>query len=198
MDRKWLLTVALVLGVVSPAQAGLIPNGDFETGDFTGWDVQTNYASVEYIDGSYRAVFALDVASGPGGPSAELLTATPPQNWGPGTLLQFDMSYSYASNDPGAVLLISVLTAEANEALLNLTQVDSTPLSGTSPTTTYTLPWSLGGIDVFATAFAPGTGSASLTVILDNFRIIPEPSTWVLAATALVGVPCFAARRRRR
>jgi hypothetical protein len=205
MIRGSFLGAALALVVTVSTQGGLIPNGDFETGDFTDWQTQLGgtvsnggVAKVEFLDGSYRAVLDLNVVAGSGVSSAELLSASLPPTWGNGQFLQFDASYSFATNGVGATLLFSAITASANEALVNLTQQDASPLSGSTTTVTYTLPWSLGAIDIFTSISAPEAGSASMTVVLDNFRLIPEPSTWVLAATALLGIPFFAVRRRRR
>jgi hypothetical protein len=71
MMRKWLLTIAILLLSLPSGRAGLIPNGDFETGDFTDWLPQsssgplgTATAAVEFLDGSYRAVLKLDIPSG--------------------------------------------------------------------------------------------------------------------------------------
>ena len=199
MDRTWLLTVALVLGVVSPAQAGLIPNGDFETGDFTDWQVQTIFASVQDIDGSNRAVISLlHTGDSAGGASGEILSASDTKTWENGKILQFDASYSYAMDSVGADVFFGVANGSIGLDILHVIQGDATPLSGSSPTTTYTMPWGGQAINILPFVSTQNSGNVSLTVVLDNFRIIPEPSTWVLAATALVGVPCFAARRRRR
>jgi hypothetical protein len=209
MMRKWLLTIAILLLSLPSGRAGLIPNGDFETGDFTDWLPQsssgplgTATAAVEFLDGSYRAVLKLDIPSGLGATSSELLPTSNPSSWGSGHWVQFDASYSYSIDAIGATAFFGVTAGPDSLILVNATQADATPISGFSPLTTYTLPWDgKSYIDVFPTIFTqnpPSPGGLTLTVILDNFQIIPEPSTWVLATTALVGAPFFVARRRRR
>jgi hypothetical protein len=207
MDRKWLLTVALALGVVSPVQAGLIPNGDFETGDFTGWSPQIGSgplgsanASIEFLDGSQRAVLTVEIESGVGAVAGELFTTTDTASWGSGKIVQFDLSYSYTTNSIGANVFLAAPSA-STLIFLNVTQTDATPLSGSSPTTTYSMPWDGNAFNLFPsilTEDADAASGVSLTVILDNVRIVPEPTTLLLTATALVGVPFFASRRRRR
>ena len=205
MNGKWLLVVAIVLLVVQSAHGGLIPNGDFETGDFTDWNPAAGgtpgdggIQTVEFIDGSYRAVIKTIVEAGVGLSGGELLTSSDPLLWGNGKVLQFDASYSYTTDSVGADVFFGVANGSIGLDILHVIQGDATPLSGSSPTTTYTMPWGGQAIDILPFVSTQNSGSVSLTVVLDNFRIIPEPSTWVLAATALVGVPFFAARRRRR
>ncbi len=205
MNREWLLAVALVLFVIQPVHGGLIPNGDFETGDFTDWNPAAGgtpgdggIQTVEFIDGSYRAVIKTVVEAGAGLSGGELLTSSDPLLWGNGKVLQFDASYSYTTDSVGADVFFGVANGSIGLDILHVIQGDATPLSGSSPITTYTMPWGGQAIDILPFVSTQNSGSVSLTVVLDNFRIIPEPSTWVLAATALVGVPCFAARRRRR
>lgn len=206
MMSKWLWTVAFLLLALPSGRAGLIPNGDFETGDFTGWGPQpggtpgnVGVASVEFVDGSYRAVIQTIVADGPGVSGGEMLTSSSPLTWGNGKILQFDASYSYATDSLGALVSFEVTTSsQYSLILLHAMQEDFTPLSGSSPMTTYFMPWDGKAIDVFPTVFTQNSGSVSLTVILDNFQIIPEPSTWVLVATALCALPLVVRRQRRR
>lgn len=205
MDRKWLLSVALVFGVVSPTQAGLIPNGDFETGDFTDWGPQPGgtpgnggLATVEFVDGSYRAVIKTSIGDGPGVSGGELLTSSDPVTWGNGKILQFDLSYEYAIDSVGGGVGIFVNASTSGVQILNLTQDDTLPLAGSSPMTTYSIAWDgINAFDLFPSAFTLSSGSVSLTVILDNVRIVPEPSTLVLTASALCALPLLVRARRR-
>lgn len=201
MKMSSALSMVLVMSVSMPSWAGLIPNGDFETGDFTDWQVQTIFASVQDIDGSNRAVISLQyTGDGPGGASGEINSASDPSTWGPGKALQFDLAYEFSTDSVGAGVGIYVNASLSGWQLLSVTQTDSTPLSGNSSLTTYTIPWDGHAFEIFPEIYNTEEvpGNVSLTVILDNVRIIPEPSTWVLAATTLVGVPFFASRRRRR
>jgi hypothetical protein len=207
MFKRSVVICVLSLLVAASAHGGLIPNGDFETGDFTDWNPAAGgtpgnggVQTVEFIDGSYRAVIKTAVAEGPGGSAGELLTSSNPLNWGNGKILQFDLSYEYAINSIGGTVAIAVELGTSTLVILNLSQQDLTPLSGSSSTATYSMPWdgSNAAFDLFPTINAQDPGSVSLTVILDNVRIIPEPSTIALFATALVATPFVLVRRVRR
>jgi len=52
----------LVLGIIGVAGANLLTNGDFETGDFTGWDtsILPGGAEVIWVGGKYGHVASLD------------------------------------------------------------------------------------------------------------------------------------------
>lgn len=209
MFKRSVVSCVLSLLVAASAHGGIIPNGDFETGDFTDWNPAAGgtpgnggVQTVEFIDGSYRAVIKATVAAAPGVSGGELLTSSNPLSWGNGKVLQFDLSYEYAIDSIGATAAISVDLGTSSLLILNMTQADASPLTGSSPMTTYTMPWdgSNAAFDLFPTVYTqnPASGSVSLTVMLDNVRIIPEPSTIALFATALVATPFVLARRVRR
>lgn len=196
MNKSCVLSVVLILSGGVTASAGPIPNGDFETGDFTDWFAQGLGPSVQSVDGSYRAVF--DLSAPNGSASAELTTSSDPSDWGTGSMLQFDASFEFATDGIGASVLFTAMTALSNVAIINAVQTDESPLSESSPTATYTMPWGGGWINVFATVLVPAEGDASLRVVLDNFRIVPEPATLVLTASALCALPLLIRARRRR
>lgn len=201
MKKSLVLCAALAMWVYVPAWAGLIPNGDFETGDFTDWFPQTPLnASVEFIDGSFRAVLTSKVAIGPSHSSSELLTSSDPSSWGFGDTLRFDMAYSYATDSIGASINLALNGGPGIAvALFSITQQDAAPLAGMSPMTTYEIPWNpRGTVDITPTVVLPNSGSGSLIVVLDNFRIVPEPSTWTLLVSVLCALPVIVRRRRRR
>ncbi len=166
------------------------------TGPYNG----ISLASVENINGNWLLVLSLEIPAGWGASSAELVTTSEASSWfGKARQLQFDLGYEYTTDSIGAEAGIYANASTGGLTILGITQSDATPLSGASPMTTYTIPWDGSSVfNLFPVIFTPETGSVSLKVMLDNVRVVPEPSTWVLAATALVGVPCFAARRRRR
>jgi hypothetical protein len=112
--------------------------------------------------------------------------------------LQFDASYSYSTNSNGGDVFFAVANGSNGLDILHVVQNDDTPLTGGSPWTTYSMPWDGQAIDILPFLFAPNSGDASLTVMLDNFRIIPEPSTWGLVASALGGAPFYYFRRGRQ
>jgi len=91
MFKGSVVSCLLSLLVAASAHGGLIPNGDFETGNFTDWNPAAGgtpgsfgVQAVEFIDGSYRAVIKTIVAVGPGGSGGELLTSSSPATWGKG------------------------------------------------------------------------------------------------------------------
>ncbi len=207
MTKPIVFSLVLIVLASARASAGLIPNGDFETGDFTGWLPQIGSgplgsasASVDFLDGSNRAVLTVEIESGLGAVAGELFTTTDTASWGSGKVVQFDLSYSYETNSIGANVFLAAPSA-TTLIFLNVTQADATPLSGSSPTTTYSMPWDGNAFNLFPsilTEDAEAASGVSLTVILDNVRLVPEPSTCVLFASALFVAPLLARRRRQR
>jgi hypothetical protein len=170
--------------VVGPTPGGTPGNAGVET--------------VEFVDGSYRAVIKTIVVDGPGVSGGELLTSSNPATWGKGQFLQFDLSYEYTIDAIGGNVSIAATASPGGLQILNVTQEDASPLSRSLPTTTFTIPWDGDdSFDLFPTVFTQNSGSVSLTVLLDNVRIVPEPSGLMLITTVLCLTP-FLARRRRR
>lgn len=199
MKKTIALSLVVLVSLGGTAAAELIPNGDFETGDFSDWFPQTPLnASVEFIDGSFRAVLTSAVTIGPSSSSSELLTSSDPSSWGFGNTLRFDMAYTYATDSLGAVINLALNGGPGIAVdLFAIQQQDATPLAGMSPMTTYEIPWNpRGAIDITPTVVLPNSGSGSLIVVLDNFRIVPEPSAWALVVSAFFALTLIVRRRR--
>lgn len=190
---------ALCFGI---ARADMVTNGDFATGDLTGWSASGN-VSVQLIDGSHRAVMDVTVALGSIAElDSEQFTVTRP------SLIEVDALYSY-NIQPGDLLVYGGLAAVPIGAGL-IGQTDlltgatvfngvNGPLGLSAPTQTFSMPIDPGTYKIMMGAFVMGPGTSEVTFNVTNFRIIPvpEPSAIVLGALGLAGLFLFARRKRR-
>jgi hypothetical protein len=185
------LSVAAVVGMLalsaSPA-AAQVTNGGFETGDFTGWTVNSGFTTVEGAgyqgyspeEGSYFA--ALGNVDFPGTVSQDVATS-------PGTA--YTLSY-YLASDGGTPNYFSA-------------SWDGTEIAGSILTDLGVQNYALYQFTVL------GTGSDTLTfnaqnnpgyLALDNVSLstgVPEPATWamMLIGFGAVGVAIRRSRRGR-
>ena len=185
-----------LMSVASPALAGLIPNGDFATGDFTDWTIVTSStpgsASVQLLDSSYRAV--LSAAGGQEGQEFIGLRSSQFDISRP-SLIEVDASFSYSveSGGPGVIAIMSGLDSPYFAPIV-LDFADGT--SGSVATQTYSVLATIPGTYTLVSFVASAT-SGNLTLIVTNFRVvpIPEPSTMALCVAGLL---CLAWRYRGR
>jgi hypothetical protein len=90
--------VMLTFGVTASAQANLLTNGDFETGDFTGWNVAANYTDVVSTSSTLGGpqsgnYFAALGSVGSLGTVSQTVATSAGQN--------YDLSYWFASDGYG-------------------------------------------------------------------------------------------------
>lgn len=212
-----IFSVGLVF-IVAESRAGIIPNGDFETGDLTGFhpltpglaNGGTGNVLVQFLDGSHRAV--INATAGPSTPSLSAgnayMNSDLPFTVNVASLFEFDASYSYSTTatDSDAIRanlgLVGITASPVNSFLqYPISFVISGPGTGSIPDTSFSLPVPPGSYsiatDVHAFNGTNPTGSSSITLVVDNFRIVPvpEPST---IALAISGLACLAWRYRRR
>jgi hypothetical protein len=91
-------TILLTFGVTASAQANLLTNGDFETGDFTGWNVAASYTDVVSSSSTLGGpqsgnYFAALGTVGTLGTVTQTLSTAAGQN--------YDLSYWFASDGYG-------------------------------------------------------------------------------------------------
>jgi hypothetical protein len=180
------LALALAFGA-SGAQAGnLLVNGDFETGDFTGWNVNdpgNNTHVWTAIDGLYAQSGSYFAALGAVG-CCGTLSQTVADTAGQSLVLNY-----YFRSDGGTP---NYFEADWNGVLIAGSAVSGASASGYVD---YQFKLTATGSDTltFLEQDDPGFGT------LDNVSLtsaVPEPATWamLILGVAMVG---FAARRRR-
>lgn len=181
------LVVAALVGMAPAARADLVTNGDFETGDFTGWQVQSVHGTVSVgslfaYAGTYGA--GLEEGFGGTGEVSQQLATTAGQSY----TISF---YLEAGINPPADLKVYF----GSDLLLDL--AGAAPLG---PWTKYTF------TDVAASAStllafdfsAPGTiGWFSLDNVSVEPQNVPEPASLALLGTGLIATR-FLRRLRTR
>jgi len=169
------------------ANAGII-NGDFETGDLTGWlYTKSGSISVQPIDGSYKLVLE---SNGGGRPLAFQTQESPLHPF-------VTLEYSGQFSSEGSIGFEISITENAFRRPI----VAKSYLVGESetiPTTKITFPVQLipGSIISFSIARSPQDNLSTGMLIVDNVEFVPEPSAFVLLAMG--SVACVCCRRQRR
>lgn len=191
----WCAVVILLACLAVPGRASIVTNGDFETGDFTGWYAyQTPFGGLLTINdyfnhtpgGTYSAAFG---ASGPA-PYYDQLSQQLPTVVGDTYLVSFWL-YPGVFTDPS--------NSSFQEYVNGFLGVDATNSA------------LAGGWSLFNSTFT-GTGDDALmfqgynlaeTYFLDNVSVtdtsaVPEPGTFGLLGCALVVAGAASRRLRRR
>lgn len=181
-----LTVLALLLGSAS-AQANLVTNGGFETGDFTGWTLSNDTNSFVFASdpgttyvphsGTYEALLG---AFGTDGTLSQGISDTAGQTL---VLTYWLASDGNAPNDFSALWNGKVITGSA---LANI---------AASGYTEYTFNVIATGSDVLAFNERNDYGFLSLDDVSLNF--IPEPATLSLLGVGLVGLAGLRRRKNR-
>ncbi len=214
-----LLTVCPVL-MGRAAAAGVI-NGNFQTGDLTGWDANTlnpplsTPATVAVTTVGGSLVGDVHFSTSVGGQYAGSLS----QDFYTGgeTKLTFDFGFSASApvtpGEPNVVDTLDVLVQDldTNTTIVHSLHDENTPGYPTGVGLAVTT----NGLPVHAVATLPGSNThirlellmdfhtldgvpSSGQLLIDNVALVPEPSTWVLVTSAAVGLGSFVWLRRRR
>lgn len=213
MFGAWMMAAACVACAALPAEAGIV-NGNFETGDFTGWDVNDSVvspavpiaASVTSFNGSY--VGQLEYAGNQEG----LFEGSISQDF---TALEGQFLYYRLFMRMGSDAAEGQPSGQQQFTgrLTNLDTLSELPFvtyttPGTGPflailnfgTANINTPLSAGNYRLrFATRLNNTAGpNTQFLMRLDNVRLVPEPATWLIAVVGSVATAGYTWRRSRR
>jgi hypothetical protein len=217
--KRWGLALAAVVAGLFPssARADFIINGNFETGNLTGWTVNSGpkgdaigIAPVPYfgagttaVDGNFMAAFNQGNGSAAGGwleqTFGTVLGATYTVDFAYGTTASFGINYQQID--------VYVLGADGSTVLHFESHANNNPVPPSPPTpVTFTFTADGGQAtlrfvdhdDIFVTTF-------NMDGVLDNVAVAgpepaastPEPTSLTLAGLAAAGMALFAWRRRK-
>ena len=189
-----LFAVALVLALAGRASAEII-NGDFETGDFTGWDNATNGPSVSVQDfgGNYKAV--IDFTNSQNGDVAyfqQLFTVDGTK----AMLFSFDYQFS-AFDISGPGVGVDYAMGANNPGNLSGTVFNGQSLElGPAKFSAILQP----GANGMNFIIANNVGTASGQMIIDNVQLtpIPEPGSAALLSIGGAVAVLTVLRRKQR
>jgi hypothetical protein len=226
MRQSLFCAAVLSLMLVAAESRAAIVNGDFETGDLSGWTVDLaadngpsdvpGTATVETVDGSLRAVLTaasdvfVDLESGQP-QSYSLAKISQIVTLADAATVAVDISGSYsaipAAFSPGGIATIGItLTNTANQSSHTLLHIGSfysgfvTLHSFDTLAVAAVLPAGEYRLEAFAIANNEGNlesgGSVEASLTLDNFRLLPVPEPSGLLLISLAAL-CLIAKARR-
>jgi len=189
----WLKS-ALALGAVAAlslvsvqAKADLIVNGDFETGDFTGWTTnQVSYPQYIVTSPVHGGLYAAQIAGysfGPDTLSQTIATAN-------GTVYQLSF---WRNQDPGVITSLDVTWNGVSVFSELYTDVNpGFPYQNFTANVTGT------GSDLLVFTSAQDPAFTYLDDVSLNVSAVPEPSTWAMMILGFAGIGFMAYRRKSR
>jgi len=213
MKDRTLLIAAVALGFAAAANANLIVNPSFETGDFTGWSIggtATSYGvdlDGTAISGSYYSDNVVNIRSGDYAAWGLVAAfATPPVNLvlsqsidviaGETYDIGFYLSLGRTSGLESAGRTLRIRIDGSQVYAFDAYGSTGDPFVGTDPTNFehHSLQWMAPSSGSVLVEFdLSGSGTAQIGFSYDDFYFIPGPS-----ALALLGLAGFAGGRRRR
>jgi len=195
MNYAYATASAVALSVMAvPAQAALVVNGDFQTGNFTGWTVSSDEdsnASVQMPfdgeEGDYRAVF---VGSGVSDLAQTFATVAGSQyRLTFDALVDFPFARMAAPPAPGEVRMLVTIDGQEVEV----------PSDTGGGLTNYALDFTGSGASrlLFQIAAGPGRWQLDNVIVTPTVAAVPEPATWAMMLTGF-GIAGLSLRSRRR
>ena len=180
-------TWAIVALVASTANANLLTNGSFETGDFSGWTMSANFNNTKVVpttiafgaqDGNFYVLFG---STGADSTLSQTFADTP------GGTLQVSGWLVGDGSSP----------SDWNMSINGVTFVSVNPVPN-QPYTEFTFTAPATGLDTFVVGFRddPAFGGTDNFVITEIPSTVPQPATLTLLGVALVGIG-LASRRRK-
>ena len=171
---RWCIgaVLGLAVGAAGPAKAGLVVNGNFGTGDFTGWTLSGDTSGPDYVSGTFPGPYAAALTTSV---SDVFLSQALPLS----TVVGQEYLFSFSLAGDGATP--NTFSASlGGTTLLSLSDVPNTLPSGTSYSFDFTASSSSSALQFDV---RDDSGYLYLTNVSVN-AVVPEPPT---AASAGLG-----------
>jgi hypothetical protein len=193
-----------------------LTNGDFETGDFTGWDPTGNVQIIDFNDGTLLGAIAAFVAEAQGmddyfalfGAGSTSEEASLSQDFTLSNISEVTISFNWAfdywdkskQNDSFVSLVTTQGTPVFDITLLDLQSSWGIGITSGYFEQTYDLtPYGFTGADIGFTLTEADTRWTNSLAGVDNVSVtgapVPEPSTILLMGTGLLGIIGFGRKR---
>ena len=219
MKKLLIFSTFLVFCFTSSAVANLLTNGDFETGDLTGWDsigavsvvdfatpsLPDFLASVQGMDDNF-ALIGFGTGSGVSGISQDFMVSGADS-----ITLEFNYAFDFLDLNPVLDDTFLAVTTVTGDIVGSVTMLDlSSSLIGAdfgtySQTFTLDPSWMFDGEMSFTLSEVGGflSGGTLSFVGIDNVSVttttapVPEPSTMLLMGAGIVGLLTYNRRRSK-